>query len=517
MVICEGVAFCVGWLVLATEHVGVLRALGWKWTDEDQVLLWLGAVDFSHLRFHEPRFYGQAYNSMAESVGAVPLLWLGVDPAVALPLVSTLASLVAWTVLAALAWRCGHLLVALTILALPLLIDERFLLIATMPRGFMPGIIVSTLAATVWLWRPQARFRTLIAVFLLGCGCSLSSNAVLIAVPFGAAVLYRVFRRPAERLQIGLGVLGAAAMHGLIVLFYVLHPTYVVHPSPNTALTWQHWLASWRSFKEVFGPLLPVDAWRALLLIMAVGTIAVLGHHRTGADVWLFLLAIGVLLGVGMAAESVAVTDPDRLYMPRARFFLALPFAASIVLLLLRPRRSRITVLVAALVLAGAVLSCLQRQCGRAEYIASAVAQSIAAFPKQQAWAVDDARQRCALIKRTATAAGLNLSIHWEDNRPVYACMALNDGDFVAIFPMYERRQWLIDQLKPLQVDRLMMADVKQKDCDRLSAAHWPCVPLAEQGNGTLLVEVRFPPQPLARAMGSLMEFYGGDPADWQR
>ncbi len=555
-----GLALVIAWLLLAAEHVGILRSLGWVYTDEDQAVLWLGAVDYSHLRFHEPRFYGQAYNSMFESLLAVPLLWLGVPVWTAVPLVSALASLAAWTCLAGLALKQRQMLAGVTILVLPLLLDPRFLLISTMPRGFMPGVFLSVVAATLWLWRPEGRFRTLGAVFLLGCGCSLNPNALLVAVPFGTLVLCRVWDDAPKRLQVGVGTLGACVVHGLIVLFYVRHRSYVVHSSPSLSVSWEHWLWSLHSLHEIFGAFLPLDASRAFLLVVVVATIVALGRRRAGPgpaagvgsagpsaegfgpqagprspfgraqdmvgslrtaqsgrllEPPLFLLTLVAVVVFSLAVEKVAEWDPDRLFMPRARMFLGLPFSVSLLLLLirLRPHAAKSVVCIALLI--GATISFAQRQQARTSYVESAVARSVAAHPWVRPWRVDAVRERCELLRVTSEARGLKLSLHWKDQLPAYACTAVCDGEFLGIFPKFERRRWLVERLKPMLFDRVMMADVTREECDRLDQLDWKCLPLVEEGNGMQLVELRFRPQPLSSVAHSLVDFYGGDPEDW--
>jgi hypothetical protein len=510
-----GVALVGVWLLLAAEHVGILRSLGWVYTDEDQAVLWLGAVDFAHLRFYEPRFYGQAYNSMFESLLAVPFVWWGAPVWKAVPLASILVSLAAWTALAGLAAKQRQPLTAVTILALPLLIDQRFLLVSTMPRGFMPGIFLSVIAATLWLDRPDGRFRTFGALFLLGCACSLNPNALLVAVPFGAAVFSRVWKDSSGRLQIGLGILGACVVHGAVLLFYVRHPSYVTHPSPSLSISWQHWLSSWQSLNELVGAFLPLDASRAVLLMIAVGTIVVLGRGAMIRGGQVFLLTLATLLVCALAVDKVAEGSPDRLFLPRARVFLGLPFSVSLLLLSIRSRPGMVASVMCIVMLAGATLSFAERRHARTAYVEAAVAQSVAAHPWLRPWRVHEVLERCDLLRAAARTSGLRLCLHWRENLPAYACTALADGEFLGLFPTFERRRWLVDELKSQSLDRLMMADVTSEECNRLDALGWKCRPLAQNGEPGQIVELRFRPQTLSSAARFLVNFYGGEPEDW--
>jgi hypothetical protein len=55
--------------------------------------MWLGAKDYSNGIFHEPRFYGQDYNTMLESLFSVPFLLLGFKVQLVLPLITSILTL----------------------------------------------------------------------------------------------------------------------------------------------------------------------------------------------------------------------------------------------------------------------------------------------------------------------------------------------------------------------------------------------------------------------------------------
>jgi hypothetical protein len=57
-----------------------------NYVDSDQPFMWAGAIDYSKGIFHEPRFYGQNYNSFFEGLVAVPFIWFGLPVYKALPI-----------------------------------------------------------------------------------------------------------------------------------------------------------------------------------------------------------------------------------------------------------------------------------------------------------------------------------------------------------------------------------------------------------------------------------------------
>ena len=62
----------------------MLDQFGFRYVDDDQSIMWYGAVEMSQGRFHEPCFYGQNYNTMLEGFVAIPLLWSGIENALTL-------------------------------------------------------------------------------------------------------------------------------------------------------------------------------------------------------------------------------------------------------------------------------------------------------------------------------------------------------------------------------------------------------------------------------------------------
>ena len=77
------------WLLVLLYRYLTLQNFGFVYVDADQTVMWSGLLDYSSNTWHEPRFYGQNYNSMLESLLAVPLYKLGVPAYIALPIITT--------------------------------------------------------------------------------------------------------------------------------------------------------------------------------------------------------------------------------------------------------------------------------------------------------------------------------------------------------------------------------------------------------------------------------------------
>src|SRR5687767_13455783 len=87
-------------LLVITERMIVLLKFGFVYTDSDQTIQWLGLKEYSQGIFHEPRFYGQAYNSMLEALFAVPFYKMGVPAHIILPIITSLLALLPYFIIA---------------------------------------------------------------------------------------------------------------------------------------------------------------------------------------------------------------------------------------------------------------------------------------------------------------------------------------------------------------------------------------------------------------------------------
>ena len=67
------IIFACMWIALIIWRIYMLAAYCFRYVDDDQAIMWYGTVHFAHGCFPEPCFFGQDYNTMLESLLAVPL------------------------------------------------------------------------------------------------------------------------------------------------------------------------------------------------------------------------------------------------------------------------------------------------------------------------------------------------------------------------------------------------------------------------------------------------------------
>ena len=225
-----------------------------RYTDEDQAIMWYAAHELLHGRLHEPCFFGQDYNSCLEGYLAVPLIALHVPYGVAVPLVTVILGLLPFLLMALVAWKRGHALVAATALLVPLLLPVRYSIITGIPRGFVAGIALAIIPTILllppaprrrratadgqepllaprrqprWLSRTWPALRYFFAAVVAVVAIQINPNCLILLVPVAVYALLTSWRE--WRFWVcGSAGLIAAAPYPLYVyqFYYVYHPDY---------------------------------------------------------------------------------------------------------------------------------------------------------------------------------------------------------------------------------------------------------------------------------------------------
>ncbi len=336
-----------------------------KYTDEDQAIMWYAAHELLNGRIHEPCFYGQDYNSVMEGWLAAPLIAAHIPFNVAVPLVTVFLGLFPFLLMALVAWRRGQTLIAATALILPVLLPVRYGIIAGMPRGFITGLAISIIPAVLllpppprpwrangegempildprrkprWLRRSWPATRYFFAAVLALLAIQINPNCLVLLVPAAIYVFFTTWREW-EFWVFGLAGVIVTAPYLLYVyqFYYIYHPDYVVYLR-DKVFTW--------SFAEF-------NAYLYRYVAPPYGSSLVLSDlvpiHITGADAPLFVVAAfsavalllilrlrvaGLAAAFGGALFTIATFGYDRLNDGRpsnpvtfsySRMFVALP------------------------------------------------------------------------------------------------------------------------------------------------------------------------------------------------
>ena len=317
-------AICAVALLVVWDRASILKQFAFRYTDKDQVVYWSVAHEVSRGRFHEPRFYGQAYHHYLDGVLAAPLVGFGVRPSVALPVVSSTISILPYFLLAACALRRRLLFTAFLAVALPLLLPMEYASITSMPRGFTTGILFATLAASLTLSPMAARSSFAFGLLLL-FSVSLVPSTAILSFPVGIYAWVKNVKNRSFYLWGGFGALVAVSLHLASNYFYALHPENVVFPDASyLSFSWSALTERLPRLADYWGPVSPTNPLGHWLVYVALALLFLTSLRFGAVGAATSVLIGSALLIVSLGIEHVGVGSLSVFY-PFARMYLALP------------------------------------------------------------------------------------------------------------------------------------------------------------------------------------------------
>ena len=315
-------AYLLVLLLIVIWYTSVLLQFSFQYTDSDQTLMWMALRDYSQGVFHEPRFYGQAYNSMIEALLAVPLYWAGVSPSIALPIVSSLLSLVPYIFISSLMAKFHSKVAGLVVLCIPLLLPTEYSLISVLPRGFVTGI-----AAASFCCLPVFYPHKKTAYFVLGLAMvfaySLNPNSVVFSLPCLAYIALKTKYSSPLLASFLLGILLGAIPHYLAWQFYESNPHYIVHPLV-LHFSFQSLFESFNNLDKYFNDLTPLFWKHGYVLPIGFVLLGLLAAYQKKWAFSIFFLSTISLVIITLGFDKVHDAR-DSVFYSFSRMYLALP------------------------------------------------------------------------------------------------------------------------------------------------------------------------------------------------
>ncbi|RYY28878.1 MAG: hypothetical protein EOO04_07995 [Chitinophagaceae bacterium] len=314
---------CFLLVLIIVERIELLINFGFEFIDSDQALMWYGAQEYMHGRFHEPCFFGQSYNSLLEAFLSVPFISAGVAVRFALPVITSALALFPYIFSAILLFRKHFFAQAYMVLLILLLLPTEYGMLTTIPRGFVTGIFAVSFAYLT-LIKPENLKAIFSAGFFGMLGFALNPNSVLLIVPIWLFILQYNYKRIKAWMYFVSGVLPAAILFYLSKLFYVLHLEYDVHKQAPITYSYKWMLDSIQSLDEYFIHITPAFwANGSLIIILFTGIIILLCYQKK------WQLALALLSGIAFAVVSLGVNKihdgTESVFFSLGRMYLALP------------------------------------------------------------------------------------------------------------------------------------------------------------------------------------------------
>lgn len=298
----------------AFTHIGI-----------DDALMQQIALDYSHGIFREPYMYGQNYNPMLEALLAVPMLWAGISPQFALPIVTSFLALIPfWTF----AWWClrqGHVIGAIAFSAMPILLPVEWGMLTSMPRGFVHGIGLLALLPiihfikTIWV---RSSLTALVASAVVVC----NPNALLVIVPMFSWLILKQWRSEGFWLGNLLGVLPSA---GFVLWAKAFHTNAKIAPlhfmdGDSVQYSFNRTWSGLQDLDRHWQHLVPFIQAAGLLMISLLLIAAVVAFKRNyreqGWAIVAVMLFIPFALGILKVHEGMTT-----IFFSLSRMFLGIP------------------------------------------------------------------------------------------------------------------------------------------------------------------------------------------------
>ncbi len=185
------VMFVIGWAGIVIWRIYMLAAYCYHYVDDDQAIMWYGTVHFANGHFPEPCFFGQDYNTMLESLIAVPLYLLGWPLNYALPTVTTMLCILPFAYCSIDAFRRKKYVSAFLVIFLFSVTDWQWNLMTSVPRSFIPGFPFAIIGAGLMCDPESGRTKRGMGAFLSVIGTAMTMSA---AALLGIAVLAYILR-----------------------------------------------------------------------------------------------------------------------------------------------------------------------------------------------------------------------------------------------------------------------------------------------------------------------------------
>lgn len=312
-------------LVLLADRTISLFYFGIIYTDIDQLILWNGAVDYSHGIFHEPFFYGQPYNYMLESVIAVPLLHLNVPVYQALPAATSLISVLPFIGLAFILHKKGEFFWACLCLIVPVLLPLEYNFMTSISRGFVQAHLFIPLLF-IPLFNPENK-KNITLLFIASSICFIANqSSILLIFPifmYVASFHYKsiYFYRNA------LWVFPFFVLDFIFKFYYKIHPEKVLHNISGVRLDGKKFIESISS-SNIFENLLPFTTTGGFYYPLIFIVLAIITYKKGAKKEFIFILSAIFIILISFAIPKVQDPYPLEnagIFFSSSRFYLLIP------------------------------------------------------------------------------------------------------------------------------------------------------------------------------------------------
>ncbi|MGQ0829461.1 MAG: hypothetical protein ACT4ON_13820 [Bacteroidota bacterium] len=436
----------------------VLNNFAFKYTDNDQTIMWLGLKNYSSGLFYEPRFYGQAYNSMLEAFLAVPLYKFGIPVYKSLPIITSVLTLIPYFIISLLVFLKKSAKISFLIISIPLLLPIEYSFITSLPRGFVTGIFVSVLGC-IGLFYSKSKASFLFSSFFAVLGYTINSNSILISIP---CLIYLFLENSKNKHYYLFSLIGLAVgftIHFSVDYFYVLNPHYNLHRF-QTSFSIQNLILSLNTLDIHFNDVTPIF-WKSgflVLFMFLIISILLLNEKAYKKAVVVALIPFIVIstLGINKVHDGT-----HSVFYSYSRMYLSIPMLLGISLSFLNnityPKFLYLYLLIPAVYFVYNINN-----------LNTSIESSTKLTPGLAVGVIETSKltDECNYLKTICDSCKIQLIIisnHWNSAFYAYGCPSCI-GEFPnTLNPNYERRTWRLIEDENKIYRRILIIDIEKK------------------------------------------------------
>ncbi len=434
------IAFWFLFLLVIVDRWLLLEHFTFRFVDDDQSIMWFGAKEYSTGNFHEPFFFGQNYNTMLESLFAIPLIKMGIPYSVALTVMMSLVTLLPYFLLAILLFRNKRELQSLLVLSILILLPNEFGMVTAISRGCAVGIFFVGFA-TLTLFT-QNKFRFFIFGFTAMLGLFANPNAMLVHFPLGIFLLLENHSDRRFYFQTVLGAIPPAIIWYLAVHFYSVHPENIVHASWPLHFSFASMKIA--SIIHFFNDVVPVFwgmGWMIFVLLLFISFLLYRQKEKKSA--------VALLAGIALLVFSLGINKVNdgypTVFYSWSRMFIGIPFLLAIFISRLNvdTKNNRAIISILLLAICFFILKC--------STVSSAVHREVEEKKEHNmfVYPVASLQTLCDTIHKVAQEQHAELIVigdQYTKHLLNYGCPCMEENFPQTIEPALDRRTWVLKE-----------------------------------------------------------------------
>jgi hypothetical protein len=451
----ELVIFIIVSILVLAYRAWLLHIFGFIYTDSDQTIMWLGAKHYSQGLFYEPRFYGQAYNTMLEALLAVPFVKLGIPLFKALPLSTSILAIFPVYLLSIITYLRNSKITGIILLCLFLTLPIEYSLITSMPRGFVTGIAFSSLSF-LFLYKFNSKYAFFFVLFISVLSYSINANSIVLSIPICTLFFLKNYRNRKFYLYAVLGLFFGFIIHYLIARFYVNNPNYNLH-SYQMQLSFESLKKGLFNLDKFFNYIVPFFLHPGWLIVLSFIPLSYMFYRKTEFETSLVSLSIPILI-LGTLLISKVHDGTDSIFFSYSRMYLSVP----IILLLILSfwsinKRKWMVVLILISVIYTGINVATSKQAIEKNMKKNHVVTTLKS---------ELAYKECSELLSISQKNNIELIViinHWFYDVYNYGCPACMEQFPNTLRPNYERRTWRLIEDENKIYSNILIIDLNRK------------------------------------------------------